>query len=142
MSARNSRTTTAPPAGRGTGPATRTERGPVELPTGEPRDAEPQPGRRRRTPLPWFAVTVALAVAVVLVAMYVGVTATSEDATPSGGTSETSMQPTVGSQEYLDRLANQGYIPPAAVDRDLLLLERLVGRGDIPPETLGSEADR
>jgi hypothetical protein len=79
---------------------------------------------------------VALAVAVVLVAMFVGVTEISGDATPSGGTSETSIEPTVGSQEYLDRLANQGYIPPAAVDRDLLLLERLVGRGDIPPASL------
>jgi hypothetical protein len=84
----------------------------------------------------WFAVTVAIVVAVLLVATFAGGTVTSEDATPSGGTSETGIEPTVGSQEYLNRLANQGYIPPEAVDRERLFFERLVGRGDIPPGSL------
>jgi hypothetical protein len=136
MSARNSRTTTAPPVSRGTGPAAGTGRGPVEPPTGERPGAEPQPARHRRTPVLWFAVTVAIVVAVLLVATFAGGTVTSEDATPSGGTSETGIEPTVGSQEYLNRLANQGYIPPEAVDRERLFFERLVGRGDIPPGSL------
>lgn len=44
--------------------------------------------------------------------------------------------PKVGSQEFLQRLAEQGYIPQQAVDRKLLLLERAVARGDIPAATL------
>jgi hypothetical protein len=142
MSTRNSRTATAPPAGRGAGPAVGPDPQPVDAPQEAGPGAERQPGRGRGTRPAWLAVTVALAVVVVLLAMFAGVMATSEDATPSGGTPETSTRPAVGSQEYLDRLANQGYIPPDAVDRDLLLLERLVGRGDIPREALGSEADR
>jgi hypothetical protein len=49
--------------------------------------------------------------------------------------------PEVGSQEFLQRLADQGYIPQQAVDRQLLLLERAVARGDIPAATLDVRAD-
>jgi hypothetical protein len=45
-------------------------------------------------------------------------------------------EPTVGTQQFLDRLAEQGYVPPEAIDRERLLLERLVERGDIPAATL------
>ena len=44
--------------------------------------------------------------------------------------------PEVGSQEFLHRLAEQGYIPREAVDRELLLLEQAVASGDIPAATL------
>lgn len=48
--------------------------------------------------------------------------------------------PAVDSQEFLHRLAEQGYIPPEAVDRELLLLERAVASGDIPAATLDAPA--
>lgn len=44
--------------------------------------------------------------------------------------------PEVGSQEFLVRLAEQGYIPHEAVDQELLLLEQAVAKGDIPAATL------
>jgi hypothetical protein len=44
--------------------------------------------------------------------------------------------PAVGSQEFLYKLAEQGYIPMASVDMDRLLLERLVTSGDIPAASL------
>lgn len=48
--------------------------------------------------------------------------------------------PDVGSQEFLQRLAEQGYIPRQAVDREQLLLERAVASGDIPAATLDAPA--
>jgi hypothetical protein len=42
----------------------------------------------------------------------------------------------VGSQEFLYKLAEQGYIPMASVDMDRLLTERLVARGDVPAAVL------
>jgi hypothetical protein len=49
--------------------------------------------------------------------------------------------PEVGSQAFLQRLAEQGYIPQQAVDRELLLLEQAIARGDIPAATLGAPGD-
>lgn len=45
-------------------------------------------------------------------------------------------EPQVGTQEFLNRLANLGYIPGEAVDEQRLLLERLVNRGLVPKEAL------
>jgi hypothetical protein len=82
----------------------------------------------------WVTVLIALA-ALVAVAMQLG--ATGDDAQPpdAPAVSESS-DPAVGSQEFLARLAEQGYIPEESVDQERLLLERLVDEGRIPAETL------
>ena len=44
----------------------------------------------------------------------------------------------VDSQEFLNRLANQGYIPAQAVDQERLQLERAVRSGQVPVAALNS----
>jgi hypothetical protein len=94
-------------------------------------------GRSPRRLAVWIAATVALGV---LVAVLLGWGAASE----TGGTGDpgltgsVSAEPPVGSQEYLARLANQGYIPKQAVDQRQLLIERLVARGEVPAGSLES----
>jgi hypothetical protein len=86
------------------------------------------------TPMRWVTVLVALAV-LVAVAMQLG--AVGEDPQPPDPPAVSEADaPDVGSQEFLARLAEQGYIPPEAVDQERLLLERLVEEGRIPAETL------
>jgi lipopolysaccharide export system protein LptC len=86
-----------------------------------------------RAPLRWVVVLLALA-ALVAVAVQIG--AVGDDRTADGPAVTEPNEPAVGSQEFLARLAEQGYIPPEAVDRERLLLERLVQQGRIPAETL------
>jgi hypothetical protein len=158
MPTRNSKTMTAPQ-----GPDTRQTKGrdgrrveaaPGGLPPGHrPGGDESGPGRRRLTPLVWLAATVAV---IAIIALVAAVTATSEQGATTGENVTSSVEPTVGSQEYLARLANQGYIPKEAVNQDLLrrelengvespeppfesgshdrLLEDLANQGRIPPE--------
>jgi len=81
----------------------------------------------------WAAMIVAL-VAIVGVATTVVM---ADGGTGQATTSATAVaSPEVGSQAFLQRLAEQGYIPQQAVNQELLLLERLVASGDIPAATL------
>jgi hypothetical protein len=134
MSIRNSRSGTVPP-----GTVTQQETMHVGrradlAPTGRGRErqgvgAAAEPARRR----PWL---IAAAAVFVILAIAAGVVASSGDDTTPGDDPGAILEPSVGSQEYLKRLANQGYIPKEAVDQDLLRLERLVARGDIPAASL------
>jgi hypothetical protein len=101
-----------------------------------PTSATGAPGRReehRRTVSVLWSVGTAAFVVLAVVALLLwsgaGDVATPEPEVLDSG-------PPVGSQEYLARLADQGYIPQETVDRDRLLLERLVNAGRIPAETL------
>ena len=79
-----------------------------------------------------------VAAAIAAVALVGGTVATVSllDSSPTAIEAERTSGPAVGSQEFLNRLANQGYIPHEAVDQKLLEMERAVRRGDIPPESL------
>lgn len=139
MSTRNSRTATVPPRPDTAKTPDHDGRRADTEPTGLPHGHQPsgvEPGRRRLAPLAWVAFTL---VAVVVIVVIAGVMVTSEEGATTGGNVDTVIEPTVGSQEYLNRLANQGYIPPEAVDRDLLRLERREGRGENPSASLESE---
>ena len=78
-----------------------------------------------------------VAAAIVAVALVGTVaTVTLMDPNPTAIEDETTSGPTVGSQEFLNRLAIQGYIPREAVDQKLLEMERAVRRGQIPAASL------
>ncbi len=95
-------------------------RGPAEAPSGA------RPGM-------WAAVILAISTVVALAT----VTITAERDPGQQATEAASVSgPAVGTQEFLNRLAEQGYIPREAVDQKRLLLERAVERGDIPAATL------
>jgi hypothetical protein len=140
MSTGTSRTTTDR-SGTGTEPRTerdgpRVDPAPAGVPRGhEPSGTETEPGRRRLTLLAWLAAAVVVIAVIPVIAVVVGATGTSEQGATGGEDVETLVEPTVGPQEYLDRLANQGYIPKEAVpDRDVLRLERQLRGGEVPPQ--------
>lgn len=88
------------------------------------------PGTSRRG---WSAMVVAI-VAIVGAATIVIM---ADGGTGQATTSATAVAaPEVGSQAFLQRLAEQGYIPQESVDQELLLIERAVAKGDIPAATL------
>jgi hypothetical protein len=92
--------------------------------------ADRTPGTRRRGWTPMIVAIVAIVgvATIVIVADGGSGQATTTAAAVAG--------PEVGSQAFLQRLAEQGYIPQQAVDRELLLLEQAIARGDIPAATL------
>jgi hypothetical protein len=102
-------------------------------PTGSDRQEPPPTRGPGRAPLRWVTILIALA-ALVAVAVQLG--AVGGDRSADGPVVTEPNPPAVGSQEFLARLAEQGYIPPQTVDRERLLLERLVEQGRIPAETL------
>ncbi|GEM_PF-5059173 len=89
------------------------------------------PSRRRTTS--WVVASVVFVVLVGLASAIVVITRTTD---APEDVAATAVGPAVGSQEFLYKLAEQGYIPMESVDMQRLLLERLVARGDIPAATL------
>ena len=87
-----------------------------------PGTAGAPPGTRRHV---WVALIVAI----------VAIVARQETAQPATSGVAVSV-PAVGTEAFLARLANQGYIPRKAVDQERLLLERLVASGDLPAAAL------
>lgn len=94
------------------------------------RPAPEVPARTRRFEVAmWVLVIIAVAA---VVATAIMLTTAGEEAT-------TEAVPDFRSdQQKLAELANQGYIPAAAVDWELLRTERLVNQGQIPAQTLES----
>jgi hypothetical protein len=70
----------------------------------------------------------------------IGVAIVATIPTPDGARPETTeratVAPAVGPQEFLARLAAQGYIPSEAVDQRQLQLERAIAGGHVPAATL------
>ncbi|TVR22872.1 MAG: hypothetical protein EA387_07900 [Nitriliruptor sp.] len=82
-------------------------------------------------------VWVAMILAIVALVGVATVTITAERGTGQEATSAAEISgPEVGSQEFRLSLAERGFIPHKAVDRELLLLQRAVARGDVPAATL------
>lgn len=80
-----------------------------------------------------------MVVAIVAIVGVATITIMADGGTGGAMTSATEVAgPEVSSQAFLQRLAEQGYIPRQAVDQELLLLERFVASGDIPAATLGA----
>ena len=116
------RTTTVP-----TAPVDETVRG------GERPDAHVATGPSRRRPSSWVIASV---VFVTLIGLASAIFVTTRTADAPEVVAATVTGPAVGSQEFLYKLAEQGYIPMESVDMQRLLLERLVASGDIPAASL------
>jgi hypothetical protein len=88
---------------------------------------------RHRFGFVWFAVLLAvIAVGVLTVVVW------NDGQQPDTDVAGDRERPLVGSQEHLQQLANQGYIPREAVDERQLLIERLAARRAIPPQSVQS----
>jgi hypothetical protein len=135
---------------------------PAERATGEPGPGEPgpsepaldasapEPARRRSVLLAWLAAAVVVIAVIPVLVVLLGTAGAGEDGATSTGGGEPAVDASVGSQEYLDRLANQGYIPkeavpsadpqapeqvpPADLEERSRLLEQLANEGRIPSE--------
>jgi hypothetical protein len=90
-------------------------------------------GPSRRRPSSWVIASV---VFVTLIGLASAIFVITRTADAPEVVAATVTGPAVGSQEFLYKLAEQGYIPMESVDTQRLLLERLVASGDIPAASL------
>ena len=101
--------------------------------SGERPDAHLATGPSRRRPSSWVVAAVVFVTLIGLASAIFVITRTTD--TPEV-VAATVTGPAVGSQEFLSKLAEQGYIPAESVHMQRLLLERLVASGDIPAASL------
>lgn len=108
-------------------------------PAGPPTTAAPRrgAGHGRRNRIVWSAAGAAAAVAIAAVTFTVTTTAPQERVQVQQATSTGQ---DVDAEEFLNRLANQGYIPSQAVDQQRLQLERAVSGGQVPAAALQSSS--
>lgn len=107
---------------------------------------EPGPAIRRtaarlRHLLPWAVIAALTAIAVTAAGL--SISGRYLTSVPGTDTSVTVVDPgpAVGSQEFLNRLAQSGYIPKQAVDTYQLQVERAVSSGLIPAQSLPAATD-
>ena len=94
-------------------------------------------GHARRNRIAWSAAG-AVAAVTIAVATFAVVTTGPEDRVQVQQATSTGQD--VDSEEFLNRLANQGYIPAEAVDQQRVQLERAVRSGQVPAAALDSRA--